>query len=73
MSCKCYSLKGQEPVCGRIEPDSDYIFGCSSQLCGDCSILHKPLYGRRADEAPLLYLIMLILVIISTIVSILEA
>ena len=72
MSCKCYSLKGQEPVCGKIQPDSDYIFGCSSQICGDCSQT-VPVYGHRADEAPLLYVIMLILVIISTIVSILEA
>jgi len=69
MSCRCYLPNGQkEAVCGKVK-DGDLIT-CPLSECGNCSPLP---HQYRVIDVPVLYMIMLILVIISTIVSILEA
>ena len=69
MKCRCYLPTGQdEAVCGELK--NGELTTCSSQKCGNCSPLP---HQYRVIDVPVLYMVMLVLVIISTIVSIIEA
>jgi len=78
MSCKCYVNKQKEQTCGTLE--NGYLYGCTTGKCNDgvgCTSFIAPYETVNTEspviEQPVLWVIVILMVIISTVVSFSEA
>jgi len=78
MSCQCYANRQKEQTCGILK--DGYLYGCKRGKCNDgvgCTSYIDP-YDKADTEPltianPLLWLIITVLIIISTVVTFTEA
>lgn len=78
MSCQCYANKKNEQTCGILK--DGYLYGCTKEKCNEgvgCTSFIAP-YGTANTvppniKTPILWFIVILMVIISTLVSFIEA
>ena len=78
MSCRCYMNKQKEQTCGKL--NNGFLYGCTSEKCNEgvgCTSYIDPYETVNTEPSilhiDLIWIIIILLVIISTVVSILEA
>ena len=78
MSCRCYVNKQKEQTCGIL--NDGYLYGCTTGKCNDgvgCTSFITP-YDKAdteppAIENPVLWVVIILMIIVSTVVSFSEA
>ena len=78
MSCRCYINKQKQPTCGKL--NNGFLYGCTTEKCNDgvgCTSYIAPYDTVNTKdpsfETPILWLVIILLVIISTVVTFTEA
>ena len=78
MSCRCYMYKQKEQTCGKL--NNGFLYGCTTEKCNDgvgCTSYIAPYDTVNTKdpsfETPILWLVIILLVIISTVVTFTEA
>ena len=78
MSCRCYMNKQKEQTCGKL--NNGFLYGCTTEKCNDgvgCTSYIVPYdtvnIKNPSFETPILWLVIILLVIISTVVTFVEA